>query len=135
MSIDELSLEETLVLSSTSREEELEAALRAVAAVAPAGLPDLPDHAFVTQLEGVTLVCPWRTRVRAAEAFVDFSAGLHDDLADAGPDQLVGDRGPDQTGAAGDEDAGSLQRGHQIPFLTDSSWITAPPAAMLSLAA
>ncbi|MCW2621552.1 MAG: hypothetical protein JWL64_1154 [Frankiales bacterium] len=62
---------------------EHEAALRAVAAVLPVGLPDLPDHAFVTQLEGVTLVCPWRTRVRAAEAFVEFSDGLHDDLVDA----------------------------------------------------
>jgi hypothetical protein len=62
---------------------EHEAALRAVAATMPAGLPDLPDHAFVTQLDGVTLICPWRTRVRAAEAFVEFSDGLHDDLADA----------------------------------------------------
>ena len=62
---------------------EQEASLRALVGRSPSGLPDLAEHAFVTVLDGVTLVCPWRTRVRAAEALVEFTSELPDEIADA----------------------------------------------------
>ena len=43
-------------------------AARARSACRPRVLPDLREHAFVTEVDGVTLVCPWRTRLRAWEA-------------------------------------------------------------------
>lgn len=58
------------------------AALRALVAASP-GLPAEEGHAAVHELDGVTLVCPWRTRVRAAEALVEWRDTLHEDLADA----------------------------------------------------
>ena len=58
------------------------AGLRALARRAPA-LPDDDGHAWVAEVDGVTLVCPWRTRVRAAEALVEWRDTLHEDLADA----------------------------------------------------
>jgi hypothetical protein len=73
--------------AAPSRERALQlehdAALRAVTGAVHVGLPDLPDHALVATMDGVVVLCPWRTRVRAAEAFVEFSDDLHDDLADA----------------------------------------------------
>ena len=62
---------------------EHEAGLRALVGRAPALLPELPEHAYVTRVDGVTLVCPWRTRLRAEEALLDFRSGLPDELADA----------------------------------------------------
>ena len=62
---------------------EREAGLRALAGVPPAVLPQLPEHAYVTQVDGATLVCPWRTGLRAWEALLDFRAELPDELADA----------------------------------------------------
>src|SRR5438270_694181 len=59
------------------------AGVRALVGRPPALLPVLGDHAFVTEVDGVTLVCPWRTRVRAYEASGDFRDLLPDELADA----------------------------------------------------
>lgn len=57
---------------------EREAALRAVAGRPPLVLPEVADHAYVTEVDGVTLVCPWRTRLRALEALEEFAADLPD---------------------------------------------------------
>lgn len=63
-------------------ELEHEAALRALAALPPV-FPDLDEHAFVTDVDGVTLVCPWRTTLRAWEAVVTFSSALPEDVSEA----------------------------------------------------
>ena len=62
---------------------EREAGLRALVGLPPAVLPQLPEHAYVTRVDGATLVCPWRTGLRAWEALLDFRAELPDELADA----------------------------------------------------
>ncbi len=46
-------------------------------------LPDTGEHAFVLDVDGVTLVCPWRTSMRAQEALLDFCEELPDVLSDA----------------------------------------------------
>lgn len=62
---------------------EHEAGVRAVAGRVPRCIPDAPDSAWVLEVDGVTLVCPWRVRERSWEALVDFREGLPDELADA----------------------------------------------------
>jgi hypothetical protein len=59
------------------------AGVRAVLGRRPAVLPVVGEHAFVADVDGVTLVCPWRTRVRACEALMDFRDPLPRQLADA----------------------------------------------------
>jgi len=55
------------------------------AVVAAIGVP--PDneveHAYVHRLDGMTYVCPWRTRVRAWEAMTEFRRSMPDEIADA----------------------------------------------------
>ena len=46
-------------------------------------LPVVGDHAHVLEVDGVTLVSPWRTAVRAQESLLDFCAELPDVLAEA----------------------------------------------------
>ena len=46
------------------------------------GLPIVGEEAFVLERDGVTLVCPWRTELRAGQALLDFREGLPDELAD-----------------------------------------------------
>jgi hypothetical protein len=45
-------------------------------------MPVVGEHAFVTEVDGVTLLCPWRTRLRACEAIGDFRDPLPEELAD-----------------------------------------------------
>ena len=59
------------------------AGIRALVGRPPAMLPVVGEHAFVTELDGVTLLCPWRTKLRAYEASGDFRDVLPDELADA----------------------------------------------------
>ena len=54
--------------------------LEALCGLVPPVLPPPGERALVTELDGVTLVCPLRTRVRAAEALLDFADTVHDDL-------------------------------------------------------
>ena len=61
---------------------EQHAAVRAVVGRVPAVMPVVGEHAFVTEVDGVTLLCPWRTRIRACEAIGDFRDPLPDELAD-----------------------------------------------------
>jgi hypothetical protein len=59
------------------------AALRALVGRPPLTVPDLADHAYVTDVDGMTLVCPWRTRLRSLEALEEFLAGVPDELVEA----------------------------------------------------
>ena len=70
---------------STSAGPALEraAALAALVGRPPAALPRLPEHAYVTEVDGVTLVCPWRTRLRSLEGLEEFLADVPDELVDA----------------------------------------------------
>ena len=54
-----------------------------LAAVVGRTLPTTGEHAYVLDIDGVTLVCPWRTSVRAQEALLDFCADLPDVLSEA----------------------------------------------------
>ena len=58
---------------------------RAVAlqALVTRNLPFVGDHAHVLEVDGVTLVSPWRTAVRSQEALLDFCADLPDVVAEA----------------------------------------------------
>ncbi|MDP9436958.1 MAG: hypothetical protein M3P93_17945 [Actinomycetota bacterium] len=58
------------------------AALRALATLPP-GLPPEQDEAFVLEVDGVTLLSPWCTRVRAAQALAEFAGQVHEELLDA----------------------------------------------------
>jgi hypothetical protein len=58
------------------------AAVHAVLGRVPKIMPVVGEHAFVTEIDGVTLLCPWRTRIRACEAIGDFRDPLPDELAD-----------------------------------------------------
>ena len=59
------------------------AALRAVAGRPPRVVPAVEEQAFVTEVDGVTLLCPWRTRLRALEAVEEFTAELPDEVVRA----------------------------------------------------
>lgn len=41
------------------------------------------EHAFAHRIDGVTYVCPWRTRLRTWEAMTEFRRSLPDEIADA----------------------------------------------------
>jgi hypothetical protein len=58
------------------------ASVRAVLGRVPGVMPVVGEHAFVTEVDGVTLLCPWRTRLRACEAIGDFRDPLPEELAD-----------------------------------------------------
>jgi hypothetical protein len=62
---------------------EREAALRALTGRVPVVLPQLEEQAYVTEVDGVTLVCPWGTRLRSLEALEEFLAELPVPLLDA----------------------------------------------------
>ena len=59
------------------------AALRALAGRVPAVLPQLEEQAYLTEVDGVTLVCPWRTRLRSLEALEEFLSDVPVPLLDA----------------------------------------------------
>lgn len=75
---------------------ERQAALRALAAVPVVALPDVGAEAFVTELDGVTLVCPWQTRARSLEALDSFRAELPDELLEAFVSRALLDRCDDE---------------------------------------
>lgn len=70
---------------------EREAGIRALLRLPSAGLPHLPEHAYVTGVDGVTLVCPWRTEQRSYVALADVRAELPEVLADAFVSRAVAD--------------------------------------------
>ena len=72
------------------------AGVRALVGRPPRGLPVVGEHAFVTEVDGVTLLCPWRTRIRACEASGDFRDVLPDELADAFIPRAVAEAAEDE---------------------------------------
>jgi hypothetical protein len=62
---------------------ERRAALRPLTGVPVLRLPAIGDEAFVLDADGVTLVCPWRTRLRSLQALEAFRAELPDELLEA----------------------------------------------------
>jgi hypothetical protein len=70
---------------------EHEAGLRALVG-SPQALPQLQEHAYVAEIDGVTLLCPWRTRLRSLEALDDFLAGVPDALVGCWVPRDVADR-------------------------------------------
>ena len=62
---------------------EREAALRVLAPVPVRELPQVGPEAFVTDVDGIVLVCPWRTRERSLEALDAFRSGLPDEVLEA----------------------------------------------------
>lgn len=56
------------------------ASLRAMVA---RSLPVVGEHAHVLEVDGVTLISPWRTEVRSVEALLDFCGEVPDPIADA----------------------------------------------------
>jgi hypothetical protein len=59
------------------------AALRALAGVPARRLPAIGDEAFVLEVDGVTLVCPWRTRLRSLQALDVLRGELPDEVLEA----------------------------------------------------
>ena len=46
-------------------------------------VPEVGEHAHVVEVDGVTLVSPWRTAIRSQEALLDFCADLPDVVTEA----------------------------------------------------
>ena len=74
------------------RHRSLEALTGLVAALPHEGARE----AYVTEVDGVTLLCPWQLRMRAAEALADFREGLPDELADAFVPRAVAEAAADE---------------------------------------
>jgi hypothetical protein len=77
-------------------EMEHAAGVRALVGRPPVMMPVVGEHAFVTEVDGVTLLCPWRTRIRACEATGDFREVLPDELADAFIPRTVAEAAEDE---------------------------------------
>lgn len=74
-----------------------EAALRAV--VGRTVLPQAPEHAYVAEVDGVTLLCPWRTALRSLEGLEQFLAEVPDPLVDAWLPRPLADAAAEQLDA------------------------------------
>lgn len=59
------------------------AGLHAVAGIPARGMPRLSPQAFVTELDGVTVLAPYRTRLRSLQALEQLRAELPDELVEA----------------------------------------------------
>lgn len=73
----------TAPLPAAGGELERAASLRALARRSAQVLPELAEHAYVTDVDGVTLLCPWRTHGRSLEALEEFLADLPEELVEA----------------------------------------------------
>jgi hypothetical protein len=66
------------------------ASLTAAARTPPRAVPLVAEHAYVAEVDGVTLVCPWDTRLRALEALEELVAGTPQPVLGAYlPDEAV----------------------------------------------
>ena len=75
---------------------EREAALRVLTMPQVRELPQVAPEAFVTEVDGIVLVCPWRTRERALEALDAFRADLPDEVLEAFVPRALLDDSDDQ---------------------------------------
>lgn len=87
------------------------------------GLPELPEEAFVRVEDGVTLVCPWSTQVRAWQALLEARHGLAEPLGDAGTSA----QGAAAAARGLRELAGGREQRHQDPAvrrtaITSQAW-------------
>jgi len=98
------------------------AALRSVAAVPVRSLPDVGDEAFVLQVDGVTLVCPWRTRLRALLALDAFRAELPDEVLEAFVPRAVLDAADEELEQARAEDPDLRVHVLTSPFQVPLRW-------------
>ena len=96
------------------------ASLAALVGRAPTVLPRLAEHAYVTEVDGVTLVCPWRTRLRAMEALEEFLADVPAELVEAwvprAVAETVGDALDDHRLAHPDERVHQLTATWHVPL-------------------
>src|SRR5688500_446481 len=92
------------------------AALRALVGRPPVTVPELAEHAYVTEVDGMTLVCPWRTRLRSLEALEEFLAGVPDELIDAWVPRSLAD------GLGEQVDALRLSAPEQRPGILTATW-------------
>jgi hypothetical protein len=95
---------------------EREAALRALVGRVPPVLPQLEESAYVADVDGVTLVCPWRTRRRALEALEEFLAEVPAPLLEAWVPRPVAE------GVADWLDAHRLEHPEQRTHQLSSTW-------------
>lgn len=93
-------------------ELERAACLRALVGRTGSPVPVLPDHAYVTEVDGVTLLCPWSTRLRSLEALEDFLADVPGQLVEAWVPRAVADGVSDQLVARRLDRPG--ERAHQV---------------------
>ncbi len=101
------------VASPDERLASVEAAVRRT-------LPDPGDHAHVLEVDGVTLVSPWRTALRSQEALLDFCAELPDLLSDA----FVPPRLLEQ--AEVELDRWRAEHGHTLSHVRTATWHIPP---------
>lgn len=92
------------------------AALRALVGRPPLTVPDLAEHAYVTEVDGMTLVCPWRTRLRSLEALEEFLADVPEELVEAWVPRSLAD------GVSEQVDALRLTAPEQHPGILTSTW-------------
>ncbi|HUR14607.1 MAG TPA: hypothetical protein VM097_08960 [Mycobacteriales bacterium] len=79
-------------------------------------LPLLADHAHVLDVDGVTLVSPWRTALRAQEALVDFAGELPEVVVDAFTSRTV------LESAEVELDRWRAEHGTVTPHVRTSAW-------------
>jgi hypothetical protein len=99
---------------------EHEASLTAALAVPPRLEINIPEHAYVRHLDGLTYVCPWRLQRRVWDALEDFRSRLPDELAEAFyPSSVLAEaelRHEDWVGAHPDERVGILSSTWTVPL-------------------
>lgn len=92
------------------------AALRALAGRPPLTVPELAEHAYVTEVDGMTLVCPWRTRLRSLEALEEFLTTVPGELVEAWVPRSLAD------GLGEQVDALRLSAPEQRSSILTSTW-------------
>jgi hypothetical protein len=80
--------------AGTARERE-----EAVRALVAGRVPDLAEEAYVAEVDAVTLICPWQTRVRALQALEEFVAEVPAAMLDAWLPRAVVDAAAEELGA------------------------------------
>ena len=92
------------------------AALRALVGRPPLTVPELAEHAYVTEVDGMTLVCPWRTRLRSLEALEEFLTTVPGELVEAWVPRSLAD------GLGEQVDALRLSAPEQRSSILTSTW-------------
>ncbi len=69
-----------------------------------AGVGQVTEGALVREVDGVTLVCPWRTRLRMLAGMLAFRGSLPDEVADAFVPESEARRAADELERMGEEE-------------------------------